>query len=143
MSLEIDRARFVSLAFGMAGPLSVACNTGSGGVAGGIVAIPAQPPLPAEAGAPAPIARLETPLLRAHSDANVDTPDDEDSGSSPSNPAVDNDCIQVTTKCKAVSMADCRRHLARLNATQRTKVVACVTSKTGCGFGIHSCTENP
>lgn len=57
-------------------------------------------------------------------------------------PAADASCQQITAKCRSVSMTDCRTYLSGLNPTGRAKMVTCLTSKAGCGFGIFSCSES-
>jgi hypothetical protein len=57
-------------------------------------------------------------------------------------PSVDAQCTQVTGKCAAVSMSECRLYLSGLNAAGRAKMVSCLSSKSGCGFGIFSCSES-
>jgi hypothetical protein len=54
---------------------------------------------------------------------------------------VDPLCLQITSKCKAVSMAECRSYLSGMNAVGRAKLAGCLSSQPGCGFGIMSCTE--
>ena len=56
--------------------------------------------------------------------------------------SVDAQCTQITTKCAAVSMTECRMYLAGLNAAGRAKMVSCLVTKSGCGFGIFSCAES-
>lgn len=55
--------------------------------------------------------------------------------------SVDRACIQITAKCGAVSMTECKLYMAGLNAAGRVKMVSCLTGKSGCGFGIYSCSE--
>lgn len=57
-------------------------------------------------------------------------------------PAADVQCTQITTKCPAISMTECRTYLAGLNPAGRTKMVSCLGVKSGCGFGIYSCAES-
>jgi hypothetical protein len=57
-------------------------------------------------------------------------------------PSVDAQCTQITRRCAAVSMSECRLYLSGLNAAGRAKMVSCLTSKSGCGFGIFSCSES-
>ena len=57
-------------------------------------------------------------------------------------PSADAPCVQITQKCKSVSMTDCRTYLAGLNAAGRAKMVSCLSGKSGCGFGIYSCSES-
>jgi hypothetical protein len=61
-------------------------------------------------------------------------------GSCP-DPAVNATCALITSKCKSVKMAECQRYLSGLNAAGRQKMTACLTSASGCGFGIFSCAE--
>jgi hypothetical protein len=56
-------------------------------------------------------------------------------------PTADAPCTQITAKCHSVSMTDCRMYLSGLTAAGRAKMVTCLTSKSGCGFGIFSCAE--
>jgi hypothetical protein len=56
-------------------------------------------------------------------------------------PSVDAQCIQITAKCAAVAMSECRLYLSGLNSAGRAKMVACLTGRSGCGFGIYSCSE--
>ena len=57
-------------------------------------------------------------------------------------PSADQSCTLIVAKCHAVSMSDCRTYLSGLNPTGRAKMVTCLTSKAGCGFGIFSCSES-
>jgi hypothetical protein len=57
-------------------------------------------------------------------------------------PSADAPCTQIVAKCKSVSMNDCRTYLSGLNAAGRSKMVTCLTSKSGCGFGLFSCSES-
>jgi hypothetical protein len=57
-------------------------------------------------------------------------------------PSADASCVQITKQCSSVSMSDCRTYLAGLNAAGRAKMVACLAPKSGCGFGIYSCSES-
>lgn len=57
-------------------------------------------------------------------------------------PAADASCTQIIAKCPSVSMADCRVYLGGLNAAGRARMVSCLTPKSGCGFGIYSCSES-
>jgi hypothetical protein len=54
---------------------------------------------------------------------------------------VDTMCMSMIRQCTSVSMSDCRTYLWGLNAAGRSKMMKCVTSKSGCGFGIYSCSE--
>jgi len=56
-------------------------------------------------------------------------------------PSADAACLQITVHCKAVSMTDCRTYLSGMNAAGRTKMVSCLTTSAGCGFGLFSCAE--
>lgn len=56
-------------------------------------------------------------------------------------PSADATCAQVTAKCKALSMNECKTYFSGLNAQGRTKLAGCLTSGSGCGFGIFSCAE--
>jgi len=55
--------------------------------------------------------------------------------------SADASCVQITTKCTSVSMTECRTYLAGLNVAGRAKMVSCLVAKSGCGFGIYSCSE--
>jgi hypothetical protein len=55
--------------------------------------------------------------------------------------SADASCAQITAKCKAISMADCRTYLSGMNASGRAKMAFCLTQPVGCGFGIFSCAE--
>jgi hypothetical protein len=57
-------------------------------------------------------------------------------------PSADTACAQITSKCGAVSMSECRMYLSGLNAAGRAKMTSCLTAKSGCGFGIYSCSES-
>jgi hypothetical protein len=57
-------------------------------------------------------------------------------------PTVDAQCAQVIAKCKSVSMNDCRTYFTGLNATGRAQMATCLGGKSGCGFGIYSCSES-
>jgi hypothetical protein len=57
-------------------------------------------------------------------------------------PSADASCTQIVAKCRSVSMNDCRTYLSGLNPTGRAKMVTCLTSKAGCGFGLFSCSES-
>jgi hypothetical protein len=57
-------------------------------------------------------------------------------------PSADAPCNQIVAKCRSVSMNDCRTYLSGLNAAGRAKMVGCLTSKSGCGFGLFSCSES-
>lgn len=57
-------------------------------------------------------------------------------------PTADASCTQIVGKCRSVSMNDCRLYLSGLNPTGRAKMVSCLSSKSGCGFGLFSCSES-
>ncbi len=57
-------------------------------------------------------------------------------------PAADASCVQIIAKCPSISMADCRVYLGGLNTAGRAKMLSCLTPKSGCGFGIYSCSES-
>jgi len=57
-------------------------------------------------------------------------------------PSADAPCAQITTKCRSVSMADCKLYLSGMNAAGRAKMTTCLTTGPGCGFGIYSCSES-
>jgi|GEM_PF-3511843 len=57
-------------------------------------------------------------------------------------PSADAPCAQITAKCKSVSMTDCQMYLSGMSAVGRAKMTSCLTSKSGCGFGIFSCAES-
>ena len=56
--------------------------------------------------------------------------------------SVDATCTQIIAKCSSVSMTDCRSYLWGLNAAGRAKMMSCLGAKSGCGFGIYSCSES-
>ena len=56
-------------------------------------------------------------------------------------PSADGACLQITSKCKSVSMAECRLYVSGLETAGRVKLVSCLTTDLGCGYGIYSCTE--
>jgi hypothetical protein len=240
-AFAIDRSAFLGLTFAMAG---VACNTGQSSVVAGVVDIPAQPPQPADAGAPPAAERPEpAPVARAVPGSSAKEPDDEDDdeigtptaegggvavargpcgwvdpatvtrpagkcsddqGAAPActvmrscqgfafprqkceayrkyfkpkvaqkaldclskltdkqacdacnayrcgdlalksacpDASADATCAQITSKCKSVSMTECKIYLSGLNAAGRAKIASCLTGNAGCGFGIFSCAE--
>jgi hypothetical protein len=55
--------------------------------------------------------------------------------------SADATCAQITSKCKAISMSDCRTYLSGMNGAGRAKMAFCLGQPTGCGFGIFSCAE--
>ncbi len=57
-------------------------------------------------------------------------------------PSADASCTQIVAKCHSVSMNDCRTYLSGLSQTGRAQMVSCLTSKSGCGFGLFSCSES-
>ena len=54
----------------------------------------------------------------------------------------DADCNKIVASCKKATLATCRTYLAGLNASGRAKVVACMSNKSSCGYGIYSCVES-
>ncbi len=56
-------------------------------------------------------------------------------------PTADGPCLQITSKCKSVSLTECRLYLSGLKMAGRAKVVSCLTTGSGCGYGIYACTE--
>lgn len=54
----------------------------------------------------------------------------------------DTSCVLITAKCSAVSMSECRTYLAGLNSAGRARMVSCLSARSGCGFGIYSCSES-
>jgi len=61
-------------------------------------------------------------------------------GSCPDNSSTEI-CMKIGFKCPAVSMEECRMYLSGMNAAGRAKMLSCVSSQEGCGFGIHHCAE--
>lgn len=61
-------------------------------------------------------------------------------GSCP-DPSADAQCQALATRCKTLTVAECRMYLSALNVAGRQKMVACLTAKGGCSAGIFSCSE--
>jgi hypothetical protein len=53
----------------------------------------------------------------------------------------DLECQAIAKKCPKMSLTECRMYMNGLNNAGRAEVIKCMTSSTGCGYGIYSCTE--
>jgi hypothetical protein len=51
-------------------------------------------------------------------------------------------CTKVRSSCKSVTQASCELYMSGLSATGRAKLASCLTSTSGCRFGIYSCAES-
>ena len=51
-------------------------------------------------------------------------------------------CTKLRGSCKSLSQASCELYMSGLNATGRAKLASCLTSTSGCRFGIYSCAES-
>ncbi len=56
-------------------------------------------------------------------------------------PAADVDCQAMAKKCPKMSMNECKQYMNGLNASGRAEVIKCMSSGSGCGYGVYSCTE--
>jgi len=56
--------------------------------------------------------------------------------------SADADCTKIVASCKKATMASCRKYMNGLNAGGRASVVACMSAKNGCSYGIYSCIES-
>jgi len=56
-------------------------------------------------------------------------------------PSADADCQAMAKKCPKVSMNECKQLMSGLNAAGRAEVMKCMSSGSGCGYGVYSCTE--
>ena len=54
----------------------------------------------------------------------------------------DAQCLQILGACKGTSMSECRGYLSGMNDVGRAAMVKCMTAKSGCSYGLYSCTES-
>jgi hypothetical protein len=53
----------------------------------------------------------------------------------------DMECQALSKKCPKMSMTECRMYMNGLNAMGRAEIIKCISTPSGCGFGVYSCTE--
>lgn len=51
-------------------------------------------------------------------------------------------CTRVRASCKSVAQSECETYMSGLNAAGQAKLASCLSSTSGCRFGIFSCSES-
>ena len=61
--------------------------------------------------------------------------------SSCSDPAAATACATITKACPSAKPEECLGYLSGMSAAGQAKMVACMSNKAGCGYGLYSCAE--